>query len=121
MLREGRSPDSVCAIGSVKTNIGHMETASGVASLMKAALALKHRQLPPNLHFHTPNPEIPFAQLPLRVVQKLEPWPEAAGAPGTPARRLAGVSGFGFGGSNAHIVLRRPRRLVFPASSKSRG
>ncbi len=119
VLREGRSPDSVCAIGSVKTNIGHMETASGVASLMKAALALKHRQLPPNLHFHTPNPEIPFAQLPLRVVQKLEPWPEAAGAPGTPARRLAGVSGFGFGGSNAHIVLEEAPAACIPGFSQN--
>ena len=90
-----------CAIGSVKTNLGHLETASGVASLMKAALALKHRQLPPNLHFHTPNPDIPFDRLPLRVVQKLEPWPDAADQD----RGLAGVSGFGFGGSNAHIVL----------------
>ncbi len=99
VLREGRAAGSRCAIGSVKTNIGHMETASGVASLMKAALALKYRQLPPNLHFHTPNPDIPFEQLPLRVVQELEPWPDG----GQP--RLAGVSAFGFGGSNAHIVL----------------
>ena len=65
VLREGRPPESRCAIGSVKTNIGHLEAASGMASLMKAALALKHRQLPPNLHFQTPNPDIPFATLPL--------------------------------------------------------
>ena len=78
VLREGRPPDRPCAIGSVKTNIGHLEAASGIASLMKAALALKHRQLPPNLHFHTPNPDIPFSTLPLRVQQTLEPWPETA-------------------------------------------
>ena len=63
VLGEGRPPGSRCAIGSVKTNIGHLETASGIASLMKAALALKHRQLPPNLHFQTPNPDIPFDTL----------------------------------------------------------
>ena len=86
VLGEGRAAGSRCAIGSVKTNIGHLETASGVASLMKTALALKHRQLPPNLHYHAPNPDIPFDDLPLRVLQKLEPWPEAS------QRRLAGVT-----------------------------
>ncbi len=104
VLREGRPADRPCAIGSVKTNIGHMEAASGIASLMKAALALKHRQLPPNLHFQTPNPDIPFSTLPLRVQQTLEPWPE------TDQPRIAGVSAFGFGGSNAHVVLEEPPR-----------
>jgi acyl transferase domain-containing protein len=99
LLREGRAPGSRCAIGSVKTNIGHLETASGTASLMKAALALTHRQIPPNLHFHTPNPDIPFDALPLRVQQELEPWPDSA------EPRIAGVSAFGFGGSNVHLVL----------------
>jgi acyl transferase domain-containing protein len=99
VLGEGRPAGSRCAIGSVKSNIGHLETASGAASLMKAALALKHRQIPPNLHFHTPNPDIPFEALPLRVQQELEPWPDGA------EPRIAGVSGFGFGGSNAHLVL----------------
>jgi amino acid adenylation domain-containing protein/thioester reductase-like protein len=99
VLAAGRQAGSRCALGAVKTNLGHMETASGVASLMKAALALKHRQLPPNLHFRVPNPDIPFDQLPLRVLQKLESWPDEA------QPRLAGVSAFGFGGSNAHIVL----------------
>ena len=99
VLGEGRPPGNRCPIGSVKTNIGHMETAAGIASLMKTALALQHCQLPANLHFQTPNPDIPFDRLPLRVVQKLEPWP-AAEQP-----RLAGVSAFGFGGSNAHVVL----------------
>ena len=84
----------------MKTNIGHTEAASGIASLMKAALALKHGQLPPSLHFQKPNPDIPFDRLPLRVLQKLESWPDAPHRP-----RLAGVSAFGFGGSNAHVVL----------------
>lgn len=102
VLREGRASDSPCAIGSVKTNIGHTECASGMASLMKVALAIKHRQLPPSLHFQTPNPDIPFAHLGLRVQQKLETWPTSAHP------RLAGVSAFGFGGSNAHVVLEEP-------------
>ncbi len=99
VLRQDRPPGSRCAIGAVKTNIGHLEAASGMASLMKAALALRHRQLPPNLHFQTPNPEIPFATLPLQVQSRLEPWPDSDHA------RLAGVNAFGFGGSNSHVIL----------------
>ena len=99
VLGEGRAAGQRCAIGSVKTNIGHMEAASGIGSLMKAALALKHGQLPANLHFQTPNPDIPFERLPIRVLEKLEAWPA------TEQPRLAGVSALGFGGSNAHVVL----------------
>jgi len=115
VLNEGRAAGCRCAIGSVKTNIGHLETASGVASLMKAALALKHRQLPPSLHFREPNPDIPFDHLPLRVLQKLEPWPES----GEP--RLAGVSAFGFGGSNAHVVLEEPPPAEDSAADSAQG
>jgi acyl transferase domain-containing protein len=99
VLGEGRAPENRCAIGAVKTNLGHLEASSGMASLMKAALSLTHRQIPPNLHFQTPNPDIPFATLPLRIPRKLEPWPDS------PQPRLAGVSAFGFGGSNSHVVL----------------
>ena len=99
VLRDGRAADSRCAIGSVKTNLGHMEAASGIGSVMKAALALERRRLPPSLHFQTPSPDIPFDRLPLRVVRELEPWPDSAGP------KLAGVSAFGFGGSNVHVVL----------------
>src|SRR6185437_3874158 len=67
VLAEGRPADRPCAVGSVKTNIGHLEAAAGVAGLIKVALALKHRVIPPSLHFITPNPHIPFASLPLRV------------------------------------------------------
>jgi acyl transferase domain-containing protein len=111
VLAEDRPPGTVCALGSVKTNVGHLEAASGIASLIKTALALKHRQLPPNLHFETPNPSIPFDALPLRVQQSLEPWPAAhSGGHGTSAPEgrgpaLAGVSAFGFGGTLAHVVL----------------
>jgi len=102
VLQRNRTPGSRCRIGSVKTNIGHLEASAGVASLMKVALALKHGQLPPSLHFETPNPDIPFSQLPIQVQCQLEPWPRSE------EPRLAGVSAFGFGGSNAHVVLEEP-------------
>ena len=81
VLGEGRAAGSRCAIGSVKTNIGHMETASGVASLMKAALALKHRQLPPNLHFHDAQSGHPFRQTP--ASRRAEARTLAGGSRGT--------------------------------------
>uniref|UniRef100_UPI00389A1B6A type I polyketide synthase n=1 Tax=Mycobacterium sp. HUMS_1102779 TaxID=3383487 RepID=UPI00389A1B6A len=99
VLANGRPPGSRCLIGSVKTNIGHLEAAAGVAGLIKVALALRHRAIPPSLNFVEPNPEIPFDSLPLRVAQTLTPWPESGG------RAVAGVSAFGFGGTNAHVVL----------------
>ena len=99
ILAQGRAPDSRCLVGSVKTNIGHLEAAAGVAGLIKVALALRHRAIPSSLHFAEPNPLIPFDRLPLRVAQTLTPWPENGG------RAVAGVSSFGFGGANAHVVL----------------
>jgi acyl transferase domain-containing protein len=94
-----RPEGNVCALGSVKTNIGHLEAAAGIAGLIKVALSLKHRQIPPSLHFKVPNPYIRFDKIPLRVQQALQPWPER------PEPALAGVSSFGFGGTNAHLVL----------------
>jgi len=108
VLAAGRNRDSRCAVGSAKTNFGHLEAAAGVAALIKLALSLQHRQLPPSLHFETPNPYIRFDVLPLRVVTSLEPWPAAAG----PAR--GGVSSFGFGGTNAHLVLEEPPSRTRP-------
>ena len=99
VLGVDRPPGRPCALGAVKTNIGHLEAAAGIAGLIKVALALKHREIPPNLHFREPNPHIPFDRLPLRVQTTLGPWPVESG----PA--LAGVSSFGFGGTNAHVVL----------------
>ncbi|NEO47660.1 MAG: type I polyketide synthase, partial [Moorea sp. SIO4A3] len=87
------------AIGSVKSNIGHLEAAAGIASLIKVALSLKHQELLPSLHFLEPNPHIPFDQLSLRVQQQREPWLWDVIPP------FAGVSSFGFGGTNAHVVL----------------
>ncbi|QHG19985.1 polyketide synthase [Nostoc sp. ATCC 53789] len=88
-----------CAIGSVKTNIGHLDTASGVAGLIKTVLALKHKQIPPSLHFQEPSPQIDFANSPFYVNDKLSEW-KSNGNP-----RRAGVSSFGIGGTNAHVVL----------------
>jgi acyl transferase domain-containing protein/acyl-CoA synthetase (AMP-forming)/AMP-acid ligase II/acyl carrier protein len=99
VLADGRPADAPAWLGSVKSNIGHLESAAGVAGFIKAALALKHGVIPPTLHFRDPNPHIPFAQLPLRVVTALQPWSERN------RPRLAGVSSFGFGGTNAHVVL----------------
>ena len=96
---KGERPISRCGIGSVKTNLGHLEAASGAASLIKVALALHHREIPPTLNFQSPSSDIPFAKLPLAVQDKMAPWPATNGP------RLAGVSAFGFGGSNAHLVL----------------
>jgi acyl transferase domain-containing protein/NADP-dependent 3-hydroxy acid dehydrogenase YdfG/phospholipid N-methyltransferase/aryl carrier-like protein len=98
-IGKNRSAGDYCTIGSVKTNMGHLESASGVAGLIKLALALKHRQIPPSLHFHTPNPKIPFEKLRLRVPTALEPWLNGS------LPRLAGINSFGFGGTNAHIVV----------------
>ena len=99
-FRDGGSADGTCAIGSVKTNIGHLDAAAGIAGLIKTVLALGHREIPPSLHFETPNPEIDFAAGPFRVNAALTPWPRTGGAP-----RRAAVSAFGIGGTNAHAVL----------------
>jgi acyl transferase domain-containing protein/aryl carrier-like protein len=115
VLSADRPATEKCIIGSVKTNIGHLEAAAGVAGLIKTALALKHRQIPPHLHFHNPNPDIPFEELQLRVPTSLEPWPATDG----PA--LAGINSFGFGGTNAHVVLQEapPISAVEPQTSES--
>ncbi len=91
-------------IGSVKTNIGHLEPAAGIAGLIKACLVLKHRLVPPNLHFEQPNPRIPFAALKLRVPVVAEPLTGEAPL-------VAGVNSFGFGGTNAHVIIAEPPTL----------
>lgn len=101
-----------CAIGSVKTNIGHLDAAAGVAGLMKAVLSLKHKLLPPSLHFEEPNPEIDFENSPFYVNAKLSEWKTS----GTPRR--AGVSSFGIGGTNAHVVLEEAPAIEASAPSR---
>jgi acyl transferase domain-containing protein len=88
-----------CAIGSVKGNIGHLDAASGVTALIKTVLALQHQAIPPSLHFRTPNPELNLAASPFFVCDELRPWPRGA------APRRAGISSFGIGGTNVHLVL----------------
>jgi acyl transferase domain-containing protein/acyl carrier protein len=88
-----------CAIGSVKTNVGHLDAAAGIAGLIKTVLSLHHNLLPPSLNFETPNPQIDFENSPFYVNTELSEWK----ANGTPRR--AGVSSFGFGGTNAHVIL----------------
>ena len=97
-----------CGLGSVKSNIGHLDVAAGVAGLIKAALVLKHRQVPASLHYERPNPQIDFAATPFYVNAQLQSWADRAG----PLR--AGVSAFGLGGTNVHLVLEQG-----PATSAS--
>jgi acyl transferase domain-containing protein/NADPH:quinone reductase-like Zn-dependent oxidoreductase/acyl carrier protein/nucleoside-diphosphate-sugar epimerase len=96
----GTAPDAPgLSVGSVKTNLGHLEAAAGVAGLIKTALSLWHRELPPSLNFETPNPAIPLDELRLSVQRELSPWPRSG------RQLVAGVSSFGMGGTNCHVVL----------------
>ncbi|MFJ6072571.1 SDR family NAD(P)-dependent oxidoreductase [Streptomyces sp. NPDC093065] len=99
VLGPGRRPGEPLLLGSVKSNIGHCESASGMASLVKTVLALRHGSVPAGLHYTTPNPHVPWRDMNVRVVDGRVSW-----APGD-RPRLAGVSGFGFSGTNAHVVL----------------
>ena len=99
VFRQSTERKSFCAIGSVKTNIGHVDVAAGIAGLIKTVLALKHEQLPPSLNYEKPNPQIDFANSPFYVNTELRDW-RTNGHP-----RRAGVSSFGVGGTNAHLVL----------------
>ena len=98
-FRESTQGKGYCAIGSLKTNIGHLDTAAGVAGLIKTALALRHRQIPPSLHFRKPNPLIDFENSPFYVNTVLTEWKAERGP------RRAGVTSLGIGGTNAHVVL----------------
>lgn len=86
-----------CRVGSVKTNIGHLEAAAGIAGVIKVALSIWHGRLPASLHYKSPNPHIPFEELGIQVQREAGDWPSA--------ERIAGVSSFGFGGTNGHVVL----------------
>ncbi|NEO38502.1 MAG: SDR family NAD(P)-dependent oxidoreductase [Moorea sp. SIOASIH] len=103
-----------CAIGSLKSNIGHLDAAAGVAGLIKTILALKHKLLPPTLHFEQPNPKIDFVNSPLYVNTTLSEWKTN----GTPRR--AGVSSFGIGGTNAHVILEEAPEPIKKENSPER-
>jgi acyl transferase domain-containing protein len=100
-FRAGTGKNGYCGIGSVKTNIGHLDTAAGVAGFLKVVLAMQHGEIPASLNFRRPNPLIDFPRTPFHVVAERRPWPRPAHAD-----RIAGVSSLGVGGTNAHVILR---------------
>jgi len=123
-----------CGLSSVKTNIGHLETAAGMGSLLKVLLAIKHKQIPANIHFEELNPYINLKGTPFYIADRLTSWDAIVGEDGSTIPRRAGVSGFGFGGANAHIVLEeyippqrqsasrapRPHLIVLSAKNEDR-
>ncbi|CAH2601472.1 Amino acid adenylation domain-containing protein [Rhodovastum atsumiense] len=102
----------VCALGSTKSNVGHLDTAAGATGLIKAALAVRHGVIPPTVHFHTPNPRMDLGNSPFFVNDQVIPWPNP------PRRRVAGVSALGVGGTNVHVVLEEPPLLPRPADTR---
>ena len=105
--------DNFCALGSVKSNVGHLDTASGIAALIKTVLALEHKVIPPSINFSSPNPKIGFNNSPFYVNTRLSPW-------NGPAPRRAGVHSFGIGGTNAHVVLEEAPERESPVSRRAR-
>ncbi len=110
VIGRGRGADQPALLGAVKSNLGHLESAAGAASLAKVALALRNNKIPPSINYAGPNPYIDFDGVHLKVADTVTDWPRYSG------HAIAGVSGFGFGGANAHIVLREvlPEDLVEP-------
>ncbi|MEM7674541.1 MAG: SDR family NAD(P)-dependent oxidoreductase [Myxococcota bacterium] len=124
-FRQQTERTQFCRIGSVKTNIGHLDTAAGVASLIKAALTVRSGQIPPSLNFEKPNPNIDFENSPFIVNTELTSWPKS------PHPRRAAVNSLGVGGTNAHVVLQQPpprpvspptavRQHIFPISARTK-
>lgn len=109
VLSQSRSKNDRLIIGSAKSNLGHTESTAGVVGLVKAALMLKNAMIPPNLHFVEPSPHIPFEELNIRVPTTPEAWPDTGMKP-----KVAGVNSFGFGGTNAHVVLREHSQSAAP-------
>jgi acyl transferase domain-containing protein/acyl-CoA synthetase (AMP-forming)/AMP-acid ligase II/acyl carrier protein len=109
VLCENRPADALCHIGSIKTNIGHLESAAGVAALIKTVLCLQHREIPPTLHCSRLNPRLEIGGTPVRVASNLISWD--TGRP-----RIAGVSSFGFGGTNAHVIVQEHVEAAAPTA-----
>ncbi|NEO89529.1 MAG: type I polyketide synthase [Moorea sp. SIO3G5] len=114
VLMQDRSPDQPCWIGSVKTNIGHLEPAAGIAGLIKVVLSLQHKEIPPHLHFKQLNPYISLKGTPFSIPTERQSWSVAS------ERRLAGVSAFSFGGTNCHVILEEAPKQ-FKSRSRSVG
>jgi acyl transferase domain-containing protein/NADPH:quinone reductase-like Zn-dependent oxidoreductase/acyl carrier protein len=108
----GREAATPLLIGSLKTNVGHLEAAAGVSGLIKVVLSLQHREIPQHLHFQKPSPHIPWDRLPVRVTSERQPWHPLHG------KRIGGVSSFGFSGTNAHVVLEEAP-IVSPKTSRT--
>ncbi len=111
-LGKDRDAGHPLLIGSAKTNIGHLEAAAGVAGVLKVVLALEHQELPRHLHFRNPSPHIPWDRIPVRVVDEPRPWNR------TDRPRIAGVSSFGFSGTNAHVILEEAPELSADAPAE---
>ena len=112
VFRADREAATPLVVGSVKTNVGHLEAAAGVTGLIKLILALRHKQIPPHLHMTAPNPHIDWTAIPLTVADSVMPWVPIDG------RRIGGVSAFGFSGTNAHVVVEEaPAETSPPPSS----
>ena len=112
VFRSATDAKQFCALGSLKSNIGHLNTVSGVAGLIKAAMAVKTGEIPPNLNFETPNPKIDFANSPFFVPTKLTKWPSNG-------PRRAGVSSFGIGGTNTHLIIEEPPPVTSDKTARS--
>ena len=110
VVGKGRAADRPALLGAVKSNLGHLESAAGAASLAKVALSLQNDKLPPSINYAGPNPYIDFEKIHIKVNDTVSDWPRYSG------HAIAGVSGFGFGGANAHLVMREvlPSDLVEP-------
>ena len=110
VVGKGRAADQPALLGAVKSNVGHLESAAGAASIAKVTLAIYNDKLPPSINYAGPNPYIDFDKEHLKVASEVTEWPRYSG------HKIAGVSGFGFGGANAHIVVREvlPSDLVEP-------
>ncbi|MEA3439867.1 MAG: beta-ketoacyl synthase N-terminal-like domain-containing protein, partial [Chloroflexota bacterium] len=112
-VMDGRSLNNPCVVGSVKTNIGHLESAAGIAGFIKVVLVLQHGRIPPHLHFKEINPYIPIDEMPLVIPDKGISW-ESKETP-----RFAGISSFGFGGTNSHVILGEAPEAERESSGKS--
>jgi len=99
-LGRGISPENPLVIGSVKGNVGHLEGAAGICGLIKMVLCLQHKEILPNINLDTPNPMIRLEKIPASVPSEVTQWHPVNGKP-----RIAGISSFGFSGTNAHVIL----------------